>query len=137
MKIGFTGTQAGMTQIQKTMVERLIKQLGCREFHHGDCIGADENAHRIALKLNINWITIHPPDNPAKRAFCLGNQNRVEKPYIARNHDIVNETDLLIATPGGETEQLRSGTWSTIRFARKNAKRVIIIYPGGRIDDSR
>ena len=57
---------------------------------------------------------------------------RKPKPYLERNKDIVDETGLLIATPKGE-EIVRSGTWSTIRYARKNHKKIIIIMPNGNL----
>ena len=136
MKIGFTGTQTGMTHMQKRVFERLLHQFGCTEFHHGDCIGADSDAHKIARTLAVPWIVIHPPTDPRKRAFCKANLVRPEKAYILRNHDIVNDTDTLIATPKEDTEQLRSGTWATIRYANKTGKRVIIIYPLGKIENS-
>jgi len=39
----------------------------------------------------------------------------------------------MIATPGEVDEQLRSGTWSTVRFARKQGKPVHVILPDGRV----
>ena len=54
------------------------------------------------------------------------------KDYLERNHDIVDETDMLIATPGEEQEVQRSGTWATIRYARKQKRTILTIYPSGR-----
>jgi predicted Rossmann fold nucleotide-binding protein DprA/Smf involved in DNA uptake len=53
-------------------------------------------------------------------------------PYLERNHAIVNESDFLIAAPDGP-ETLRSGTWATVRYARKVGKRVLVIMPNGEI----
>lgn len=78
-------------------------------------------------------LKIHPPINPAKRAWCTGDFTYPEKDYLDRNRDIVNCTDILITCPSGYTEKLRSGTWATIRYARKIGKTVVIIFPDGSI----
>lgn len=133
--IGFTGTQRGMTSLQMTGVEHLLwsgKESGAEYFHHGDCIGADAEAHYFAERDGY-WITTHPPINPSKRAFCVGNAERDCFEYLTRNHHIVDECELLIACPGEKEEQLRSGTWATIRYARKKLRRLVIIFPDGAI----
>lgn len=130
MKIGFTGTHQGMTLVQKKSVTKILKNISViLEVHHGDCIGADEDFHNICVYLNIP-IIIHPPIKDKARAFCKNYyQIREPKDYIVRNHDIVDETDLLIACPKGFKEELRSGTWTTVRYARKVKRRELIIYP--------
>jgi len=105
------------------------------EFHHGDCIGADAQSHEI-MEQYAEGIVIHPPINGSKRAFCkksdwVDPKILDPKEYIARNHDIVNSVDLMIATPAEFHEQIRSGTWATIRYAKKIKKDLVIIYPDG------
>jgi hypothetical protein len=134
MKIGFTGTQQGLTPAQKKTLAYLLVTLSPEQFHHGDCIGADEEAHNLATGLHIP-ITIHPPDNSTRRAWCRGGIMCDPAPYLARNHAIVDEAELLLATPDGEVEKMRSGTWATIRYARKKGIPVRIILPGGNIHD--
>ena len=137
LKIGFTGTQKGMTFDQKNNFLVTLKELNeeyqIEEFHHGDCIGADADAHRL-MQIYFPNVEIkkHPPKDPKKRAFCPGGFCYSEKPYILRNHMIVDSTDLMIATPDGESEELRSGTWSTIRYAKKINKDIKIIVPDGK-----
>ncbi len=125
MKIGFTGTQDGMSEKQRIKLIATVELLNAKECHHGDCIGSDEQFHKICYDRNIK-IVMHPPINSKYRAFCLGNIILKEKDYLVRNKDIVNDTDILIATPKGK-EILRSGTWSTIRYAKNKNRRVIII----------
>lgn len=97
------------------------------EFHHGDCVGGDEEAHEIALALGFR-IVVHPPLNRSKRAFCTGAfQVLKPKSYITRNHDIVDVCRLLIAAPKTEEEELRSGTWATVRYARKLGLPVLLL----------
>lgn len=130
--LGFTGTQRGLSLFQREMLKELLLTQLVRMFHHGDCLGADNDAHKIVRdNLPKVLITIHPPNNPYKRAFCDADVLRPAFPYLVRNKNIVDSCNVLIACPGEHTEQLRSGTWSTIRYARKMAKNMIIILPSG------
>lgn len=136
MKVGFTGTQSGMKVKQAKALLKQLKRLmsdSTNEFHHGDCIGADKEAHDIVVEYLGCGIVIHPPENNVKRAFCKsGNILKIcdQKEYLARNRDIVDQTDILVACPKGPEER-RSGTWSTVRYAKKVGRRVIIIMPDG------
>jgi NAD(P)H-hydrate repair Nnr-like enzyme with NAD(P)H-hydrate dehydratase domain len=131
MIAGFTGTQQGMTDNQKETFAKLLERVD--ELHHGDCIGADADAHRIAKDLKKS-VHSYPPINQSKRAFCDADVINSEKEYLVRNHDIVDSSDFLIATPKGNKEELRSGTWATIRYARKVGKKVVIIWPNGKMN---
>ncbi len=136
-KIGFTGTQKGMTKPQAHELIEYLLELNAmndlREFHHGDCIGADSHFHTIMVKFlkheAYDLIYIHPPENESKRAWCYSKHILIPKPYIERNHDIVDAVDILIAAPKERYEVLRSGTWATVRYARKVGKTVRIIDP--------
>lgn len=132
-KSGFTGTQEGMTEQQKDTLRLIFEVSPPDEFHHGDCIGADAEAHQIAREHGIP-IVIHPPTDSRKRAFCEG-AIRVEDPlpYMERNQAIVDATDELIATPKGFQEEVRSGTWATIRRGWKKYP-VTIIKPDGSME---
>lgn len=132
MKIGFTGTQIGTTEPQRRTLWSLLKKLHPEQFHHGDCIGADHEAHRLARMLRL-YVVLHPPEDPKKRAFCDYDECREPKPYLPRNHDIVEESDLLLACPRGFTEERRSGTWATIRHATSHQRPIRIIGPDGTI----
>lgn len=134
VKVGFTGTQRGMTQAQKRTVQWLLSQFrdqGAIEFHHGDCIGADDESHDIAELVGLD-ITIHPPTNPAKRAFRNAKVIMPEADYLVRNHNIVDGTDVLIATPKSAVEEFRgSGTWATWRYATKVGRSRVFVRPNG------
>src|SRR6267142_1091869 len=133
MKTGVTATQRGITRLQEHTIEDLLRADTDedRELHHGDCIGGDDEIHGIAELVTGYQIVIHPPSNPTKRAFRSGTV-LTPKPYLERNHDIVDATQRLIAAPGEFKEQLRSGTLVTVRYARKMGKPVTIVYPDGR-----
>ena len=115
--IGFTGPRVGMSPLQQDIFKKVLEgKTG--EFHHGDCVGSDAEAHDIIRKnFADKWrIIIHPPVKNAYRAFKLGDEVREAKPYFPRNQDIVVETCFLIATPKSVEEV--GGTWYTINYLR-------------------
>lgn len=126
-RVGFTGTRKGMTPQQKDTLRTLL--LPSDEFHHGDCIGADAEAHAIAREVGCSPIVIHPTYLERWRAYCSGDLVMEPQSPLTRNHIIVYLTDLLIAAPATKKEILRSGTWATIRYARKGKKAVVILEP--------
>jgi hypothetical protein len=132
MNLGFTGTREGMSQRQKLALGELLDgrySMNIGDFHHGDCQGADTQAHLIAKSRGWN-IIIHPPDQTYARAYNTGFSSiRMPMPFLARNHNIVDECSALIAAPRTEKEELRSGTWATIRYAWKQGKTVVILNP--------
>lgn len=98
--------------------------------HHGDCVGADAQFHALVREILPDArIVIHPPLSDSKRAFCDGDETKEARAYLARNRDIVRDSDVLLAAPQSSEEILRSGTWATIRFARKRNHPVILVPP--------
>ncbi len=123
MKVGFTGTREGMTQHQKEQFALKINELNTTEFHHGDCEGADAEAHDIIRAIFPHiWIVGHPPTKSNKRAFKVCDEMRSPADYIPRDKNIVNDTEFLIGAPLTDEEIIRSGTWTTIRHAIKTGK---------------
>jgi hypothetical protein len=126
IKIGFTGNRYGLRQDQKTQIEALLDKYNHITVSHGDCVGSDTDFHQLCISYKYTHpekkITVHiyPPDNPRLRGFNKGDVVMPEKPYLQRNMDIIKNCDLLIACPVDKNkEEQRSGTWSTIRQARK------------------
>lgn len=122
MIIGFTGTRSGLTELQKQNITNLLNNYTHLDItvHHGDCVGADKDFHELCRKLSKDIkIVIHPPNDNKLRAFCDSVYIEKPKSYLKRNKDIVNSSNILIACPYSKTEQFRSGTWSTIRYAKK------------------
>jgi hypothetical protein len=125
MNIGFTGTRLGMTKGQLAELERLLTIAtklypGETYFHHGDCVGADEQAHDlVAEKFPQIKIVIHPPDDDRSRAFCMTSHIvNIPQPYLIRNTNIVLNSEILLAAVKKNEEELRSGTWYIIRKAK-------------------
>ena len=132
MIIGMTGNRDGIFEQARETLIHILDNLEAHEAHHGDCVGADAEFHELAVKRMP--IIIHPPTNKTNRSFCEG-AKEVLKPreYLERNKDIVDSSELLIAIPSTLTEYERSGTWSTVRYARTLGRPIIIIQPHGKI----
>lgn len=148
MNIGFTGTQHGMTKEQKNEL-RCVLTL-CRPYPHtgmggldlfalhGDCIGADAQFNEIATELQYTTKSFPASDvKPEKVAHCVVGTRHEPNLAIKRNHIIVDRSDMVIATPATFNEVLRSGTWATIRYARKQRKKLLIIWPDGTVKKER
>lgn len=135
MKVGFTGTRDNITLVQVTNLWNTLKAFGVTELHHGMCVGADQIAHKAAGKLGIARVA-HPPldtrqifEAPAEDFLAI----KTPRAYLDRNKEIVRCADRLFAMPKGK-EELRSGTWSTVRWARKRNVPVTIFWPDGRVE---
>lgn len=100
-RVGFTGTRAGMTTLQRVRVLELLSRLAPGErFHHGDCIGADKEAHDTARSCGL-LIEAHPSTLDEFRAFTDADVVHQAKPPLDRNRDIVDAVELLVAAPRG------------------------------------
>lgn len=132
MKIGFTGTSRGATAQQVDSLGLLLERLSPEEIHLGDCIGADAQAHAVARRIGLRTVG-HLPSDPKKRAHCTYHEEREALPYKERNQAIAAETDALIACSLLPKEINRSGTWHTIRCARKLGRPIWIIWPDGSV----
>lgn len=137
--IGFTGTRNGLSVEQYKVLSIVLKEKrkeGYNIFRHGDCIGADSQSDSLA-RLYEYLIYIHPPIISTLRANLKGDMIYPIKTYLERNKDIVDKSDVIIATPGESIKKSRSGTWFTIRYAVSNCKELIIILPNGGIENGR
>lgn len=137
LKLGFTGTRNGMTRSQRRAVighlDRWSLKYDLLEVHHGDCIGADSDFHDLCTQF---WgkelrVVIHPPVDSSRRAWKSYQKQITLSPvdFIKRNHDIVASVDGMLAAPAESQEILRSGTWATIRHARKTGVPLILLNP--------
>ena len=141
LRIGFTGTQVGMTSAQRLTIGGMLTGLGGpfrdgqpptwgARAHHGDCVGADAEFHQLC-RFHGLWIVGHPPLNSSRRAWCQFDAIMPEAEYLERNRAIVDACSVLFAAPREPNEQARSGTWSTVRAARRAGKPHIVIMPNG------
>lgn len=137
MEVGFTGTREGMTLAQKEAVAELLDRLDANTVHHGDCVGADADFHLIAISRGSE-VVIHPPKKEDLRAYCGGKGVTVHPPksYLARNRDIVDDSEALIVTPKEDSVQPKGGTWYTFGYANTTKKPFFLVWPDGSVWDS-
>lgn len=136
MIVGFTGTRNGMSPAQRERVMQVIQALRPAEVHHGCCVGADEEMHLV-----MRWYApMHGhPGPPGLRMRSREGFGRLypEKDYGARNQDIVDACNVLVAAPAEMMEQPSGGTWQTVRRARRAKKRIVVVWPDGRDEELR
>ena len=115
------------------LVEVLGELHEITEAHQGDCIGADfEFATIVDCVAPDAVIHSHPPENKSKRAYTRCDVIHPAKEYLVRNKEIVRAADFLIACPKTQFEETRSGTWATVRFARRCNMPIVILWPDGK-----
>lgn len=134
MKIGFTGTRAGLTEAQAKTLSAWLKTLlshGAAAAVHGDCVGADAEFDALCAGLGMDRVC-RPCDLPEFRAQTGAKSIAAPEPPLDRNKRIVEDATLMLACPFGRKERYRgSGTWATIRAARRAERPLILVYPDG------
>jgi len=138
-----TGTQRGGTAAQILTLYDLLSE-GTRgkvvDVAHGDCIGWDAQAHMVATERG-HRVWIFPPEDDRKRAFCEPYYRIMPvAEYKVRDRAMVDwarmsNEPLVIGAPKHEYEELFSGTWVTLRYARKRQVPFRIILPSGDVTD--
>lgn len=145
MKIGFTGTRQGMTTDQWAKVVDIIALHAeeLNEWHDGDCQGADTqagNSVRSMRKMGTAFFMHgHPSHGQGTEKWRAHSEYDFiwrEKPPLVRNRDIVDSVDLMIAGPREFDEVVKgSGTWATIRYAKRKGVRLFIVYPDASVEE--
>lgn len=132
MRVGVTGSRSGFsTGAQQTSLYAILSTLRPDQLHHGDCVGVD-----VAAATYVDdWCKTeaHPPLNDKYRAWHESDVVHDPDEYLIRNRDIVHAVQLLIVVPMTRTEQVRSGTWATYRYAKDNSTPVLIINIDGSV----
>lgn len=142
MILGFTGsrfeTLQGMDPLQLFAMWDLLREAQPDEVHHGGCLGADAEFHDAIVRglAGCCRIVVHPPLDQRQMArlswLDLRTTTVYPRRFLDRNHDIVIASERLLACPR-DKETLRSGTWATVRYARKTGKPITIIGPTGEV----
>ena len=129
--IMITGTRQGLSDNQYKQVYNLLLDIynsydSFVVLHHGDCIGVDAEVNKMARALGYTTIA-HPCDIREKRAFSISDETLEPEKPLVRNRSMVDASTFVIAAPAQDEEVLHSGTWATIRYARKKGKNVRIL----------
>jgi hypothetical protein len=128
-----------MTPYQRQVFAEWLQTVKIDEFHHGLCVGADCEAHKLVREFfPACRIVGHPGTSPngyptvssvTRDALFHDCQLLAHNfPYLVRDRHIVQAGEFLIATPAGQ-EIRRSGTWTTVRYAIKSGTPVKVILP--------
>jgi hypothetical protein len=123
-------------------LEELFEELRPQEFHHGNAVGADFDAHKLLRFVMGKKVLIHLwPAVPEPKGSIIANdlggpiQFHEGNAPLLRNRDIVDNGDELVACPlilpKNAGEVLRSGTWATVRYARNKGRTIHFVWPDG------
>lgn len=142
MRLAFTGTQRGITVGQRLALMELLR-LGTWTAHgNGLCVGADAEMFKLVMVERPDVRRVGFPctisSKQARTLYRHCHEIRTPLPPMERNTRLVEWAcehggvgGALIATPGEVEEQVRSGTWATIRRARKLVLPIIYVWPDG------
>lgn len=123
-----------MTAGQRDAVTMIMKKIAGTGIvlvaHHGGCVGADEDFHKVARSAGA-IIEIHPGPAPRMRAWLGNDPDLVHaiQPFLVRNRRIVNVSAAMIATPFEPARQVRGGTWYTAGYASERQKPLALVLP--------
>lgn len=144
MRVGFSGTRAGMTSEQYREVRGWVaaRLASIVAVHHGCCVGADVDFHNICVDLGlIKLIQLHPSNNRGTNKLLeLRQMADVAKIWpegepLERDQVIVSCSSVLLITPQSDDEVVRSGTWATKRKADRMRVPVIHFRVEGEVEE--
>jgi len=120
MDVCFTGTREGMTLGQMGAVRELLDQARPDRVHHGCAEGADREFHAMTVAGTRDLYPCNVEQYEWARANCAAGDviHPIEAPLV-RNRQMVDKSTLIIAAPRTRVEEQRSGTWATVRYARR------------------
>jgi hypothetical protein len=132
MRVGFTGTRHGMSAAQLDQLGFVLGLLMMSSprpimFDHGDGPGVDgrPSADAQAAQLAERYGFV-PAPHPVEQA-----ENETWASAALRRDRVIAATcDVLVAAPRRDAEEVRSGTWATVRYAREAGKPVVMLSRG-------
>lgn len=137
MIVAFTGTRFALTLKQTRALKSLLDQLGLNEQDtvlHGCCTGADTEFHKMCREKKVRIIGYPAYTEQEKLADECDSRHGISYDPLVRNRQMVNGADLVIGAPNTMKDQIRSGTWMTLRHCKKRRKNHHIVYPDGQVE---
>ncbi len=134
MIVTFAGTAAGMTDEQIFSFRRLLKKLAPDWLRHSDQVGAEQQAHEVAVLAGVD-VEVFPISNAGRhRGWCMG-AKVIHPPKFpeTRDREILRGAAAAIIAPRQANETLHSSDWRIVRAARKANITVYVIEPEGAV----
>ena len=138
--LGITATRNGMSDEQVISLTKVFLRHRWAEFHHGDCVGGDDEAANLFYELCCKNFTgderakivAHPPIIEDYRAHNQwADVTQPARPYLSRNRNIVHSVGHLIVVPKHSAWRASGGTWYTHDYAMKHRVSMTVILPNG------
>lgn len=141
--VGWTGSR-DLTDAMRAAIDTYLDYLATRyratrdvKVVHGGCLGVDEYVSKSASARGIPQVTIFPSNMSQAATACrYRSQEVVQMPegstYRQRNEAIVKLATTLVAVPRfaeDHPRMRRSGTWMTIRIARRRGVPLEVLGP--------
>ena len=133
--ISFTGPARRLTEPEVDRITAVVEASPADLYVSGAAYGVDTAAalaayvHRGCVRLAVPRGEVYNTDLVHIAEQMPGWEiEYVDGGYMARNDRLVELATVLLAFPETQEEQLRSGTWATIRRARKAGIHVAL-YP--------
>jgi hypothetical protein len=131
--VGWTGTRHGSPEVERAIHRAFDRIDADAQIVTGACVGVDALVARYATSLGMAVHAVVPSDrsrvDPEWLRYCTTYEEMAPgTTYRDRNERIVALTtsDLFAVPehPEGDPRSRRSGTWQTVRMARRARKRV-------------
>lgn len=136
LQLAISGTRYQIPSWQAEGAIALMERLRPSAVHHGCCTGADEVLGLAACEFGSAPTIV---GHPAKGVPFWFRSTKVpcdflqpELPPLERNKVMVAACHVLIACPSTSDPNARSGTWATIRAAKKllgRSMHLIAVFP--------
>lgn len=128
--VGFLGTAKGMTDGQKDRLRMALGRSLPTNFHHGDSLGAEEEAHAVARSFGMH-IVAHPSFLSELRAYCPADEVRPLRSARDRKLELMRAVDTLLVAPATAVEKPDSASWDAVRMARRLGVKLWLLLPDG------
>jgi hypothetical protein len=126
MRVAFTGTRHGMNAAQVQQL-RYVLALFCHADRH---VGRTPEFHYGTHETAVLLADVQAASLAKDAGYTLVPHHARPGEELARDRQEADDCDVMVAAPKSDKEQLRSGTWATVRYARARLKPVVMLSRG-------